>query len=516
MNADGPSLDQAALEELEQSLLAIESDEGRQVAQQLMLEWMQFGEAPSAATLNKPRTPFPEFIRNAWHVVEPDKPYKHNWHIDHCCQLLEATLRGEVRNLVVNIPPGTMKSLLFCVFFPAWVWTFKPAHRFLFFSHDQRLSTRDSLKCRRLIESDWYQNNWGDVFQLVGDQNEKTRFENNRTGYRAARSVGGGTGEKADTIVVDDPIDQRKTHQETQREMVKDWWTKTIPLRLSDVSTGVKIIVMQRLHEEDLSGHVLSKEFGYVHYRIPMRFELENKCTTPLEGVVDPRTAEGELLWPELFPDAELKPIEKELGSYGVAGQMQQRPSPAGGGLFRRKWFKIVDVIPRKAGKRVRFWDMAGTDGIENPNAAWTVGVRLSEHDDVIYVEHVRRGQWSAKEVDDNLESTAKTDGVKVRQREEQEGGSAGKAVIASHATLLKGFDYKGLPSTGDKVTRARPFASYAEAGNVCVLNAEWTEEYLDELESFPNGKFKDQVDATSGGFNEIMHGDWAGMGGVF
>ncbi len=143
-----------------------------------------------------------EYIRQAWHIVEPGNRYVPGWHIDAICEHLEAATRGEIRNLIINIPPRHMKSLITCVFWPTWLWTSRPETRWLFSSYGENLSIRDSIKCRRIIQSNWYQKNWGDTFQLTGDQNSKTRFENDKTGYRLATGVGGlGTGDGGDFLV---------------------------------------------------------------------------------------------------------------------------------------------------------------------------------------------------------------------------------------------------------------------------------------------------------------------------
>jgi len=156
-----------------------------------------------------------EFVRQAWHVLEPNTAFVDGMHMRAICEHLQAVTAGRIRDLIINVPPGHAKSLLTSVFWPAWVWTRHPETRWLFASYAASLSVRDSLRCRRLIESEWYQRRWGNRFQLCGDQNQKHRFENDRTGYRLATSVGGAaTGERADIVVVDDPhsVDQAESH----------------------------------------------------------------------------------------------------------------------------------------------------------------------------------------------------------------------------------------------------------------------------------------------------------------
>jgi len=214
-----------------------------------------------------------EFVRQAWHVLEPSTEYVDGWHIRTMCEHLEAVSDGRIRDLLINVPPRHMKSLTASVFWPCWVWTKNPERRWLYCSYAQRLATRDSLKCRRLITSPWYQRNWGHVFRLMGDQNEKARFENDRTGYRLATSVhGSNTGEGADIIVCDDPHNIRERESEVKREAVLMWWDEVMSTRLNNPQTGARVIVMQRLHERDLSGHVIEKG-GWDHLCLPARFE---------------------------------------------------------------------------------------------------------------------------------------------------------------------------------------------------------------------------------------------------
>ena len=228
--------------------------------------------------------------------------------------------------------------------------------RWLSTSYAQTLSVRVSLKCRRIIESPWHQSRWGKCYQMAGDQNLKSRFENTRTGYRIASSVGGAvTGAGGDVIVVDDAHNVKRAENAAERGGTLLWWGESMSTRLNDPKTGAKVNVQQRAHEKDLAGRGFEKG-SYVHLNLPMRFEVDRKCVTPLWE--DPRTQDGELLWPDRFGKPEMHALEVDLGSYGAAGQLQQRPTPRGGGMLKRHWFSIVDAVPAQL-KRVRFWDLA-------------------------------------------------------------------------------------------------------------------------------------------------------------
>jgi predicted phage terminase large subunit-like protein len=439
------------------------------------------------------------YIEQAWPVLEPGTPFVPGFHIDAIADHLEAITHGHLQRLLINIPPRHMKSLAVAVFWPTWEWLHAPHRRWLFASYAQALSIRDSLKCRRLIDSPWYRARWGHVYQLTSDQNLKQRFENNRTGYRIATSVGGMvTGEGGDRIVVDDPHNVRDAPSDAVRTRTLQWWDQAMSTRLNDPRTGAFVIVMQRVHQQDLAGHVL-EQGGYEHLCLPAEFD--GRKTVTLCGWTDPRTEAGELLWPERFTRVDLDALKRQLGSYGASGQLQQQPVPAGGGMFKRAWFHLVDAMPVDIHSRCRFWDCAATVG----GGDWTVGVKVARTRAGQYVvEHVVRGRWSPAEVQQIIRQTAEQDGKLVRIREEQEPGSAGKTVVADRTKLLAGFDYKGVPSTGEKTTRWRPFAAQAEAGNVAILKGLWNADWLDEISAAPFAAHDDQVDAASGAFSEV------------
>lgn len=282
-----------------------------------------------------------EFVRQAWHVVEPQTQFVPGWHLDAICDHLEAATRGEIRSLIINVPPRHAKSLLVSVFWPCWVWASRPSTRWLYASYAASLSVRDSLKCRRLIESPWYARSFGHVFKLAGDQNLKTRFDNDQMGYRIATSVGGSiTGEGGDFLAVDDPHNVVEGESEVIRKGVLDWHDQVFSTRANNPKTAVRVLVMQRVHESDLAGHLL-RQGGWELLRLPAERD-EKRCVTSI-GWQDPRESEGELLWPARFGAKEIADLKTQLGSYGTAGQLQQIPAPASGGMFKRDWFRYYE-----------------------------------------------------------------------------------------------------------------------------------------------------------------------------
>ena len=437
-----------------------------------------------------------DFIRAAWTQIEP-QPYVHGWHIDAICDHLEAVSRGDIKRLLINLPPRHMKSLAVSVMWPAWAWGpyDKPDKRFVFASHALSLSMRDSVRCRRIIENRWYRKAWGARFALTGDQNTKTLFENDKGGHRLATSVDGAlTGEGGDIIVVDDPHNVREAESETVRESTLTWWDEAMSTRLNDPATGAYVVIMQRMHEKDLTGHILSRGNDWHHLCLPARYEPHHAHV----WTGDRRREHGELLWPERFDEPAVAELERTMGSYAVAGQLQQRPAPRDGAMFQRKWFNIVDTIPNLAG-RIRCWDLAATAAVGAGDPDWTVGARVALLADVYYIEDIRRLRGTPGEVEQLIAQTANLDGPAVPVWMEQEPGSAGKTVIDHYRRrVLVGFALHAARATGPKIVRAEPFSAAAEAGNVKLVRGNWNEEFLNEIERFPRGAHDDQVDAVA------------------
>jgi predicted phage terminase large subunit-like protein len=437
-----------------------------------------------------------EFILQAWPIVEPGTPFVPGRHIEAIALHLEAVTRRQIRNLVINIPPRCAKSLLVSVFWPVWSWINVPETRWLFSSYSGGLSTRDAVRSRRIIDSPWFQSRWGDRFQLTSDQNTKGRYENDRTGYRIATSVGGAaTGEGGDFVIVDDPHNVSEGESEAMLTETVQWWDEVMSTRLNNPKTGCKVIIMQRVSERDLSAHVLAKG-GYTHLCLPMEYEKERHCRTSL-GWEDWRTQDGELLWPARVGPPELAELKVALGSYGVAGQLQQRPAPRGGGMFKRQWFDIVGAGPA-TGNKVRYWDRAGTKG----GGDWTAGLLMSRVKGVYFVEDVVRLQGSPMDVERAIKNTAARDGTAIQIILEQDPGQAGVAEVGYLIKQLSGYKVKALPVTKAKELRAGPAAAQAEAGNIALVRGDWNEAFLQEISVFPRGLNDDQVDTFSGAFN--------------
>lgn len=447
-----------------------------------------------------------DFVRLGWPVIEPGQPYVHGWHMEAICEHLEAVSNRQINRLLINVPPGTSKSTLVGVFWPMWEWgpKNKPSTRIVGVAHEQSLGIRDNLKCRRLVSSSWYQRLWGDHVTLTRDQNEKLNFENGATGFRQVATPSNVTGRRGDRVILDDPLSAENANSDAERERVNLWFREALPTRMNNPDSSAIVVVMQRLHERDVSGIILSEDLGYEHLMLPMEFEPERKCYTSI-GFSDPRTDDGELLFPQRFPQAVIDRDKHVMGSYAWAGQAQQRPSPREGGLFKRAWFaeKIVDAVPAGA-QRCRAWDLAGTVKKQGNRPDWTAGLRMAKVGSNFYIEHVDRMQETPGVVMASVKTHAQTDPHGTKIRLPQDPGQAGKAQAENYVKELAGYSVIVQTVSGDKETRARPAAIQAEAGNVFLVRGEWNEKFLDELCNFPMGSNDDQVDAFSDALNEL------------
>ena len=292
-----------------------------------------------------------KYIEMMWPVIEPARPFIKGKPIEVICEHLEAVSKGQIKNLLMNVPPGCMKSLATNVFWPSWEWgpRRRPDLRFLSWSYAQDLTVRDNRRCRQIIDSPEYQLNWGDVYQIASDQDAKVKYETTARGWKIATSVGGvSTGERGDRLVIDDPHNVKEAESEKVRESTLQWFTEVLPTRFNDANSAI-VIIMQRVHERDVSGLILAEELDYEYLCLPMEYDLDHpfKSKSSLH-FVDWRTKEGELLWPDRFSEKQVGDLKKALrawgGTYAEAGQLQQRPSARGGGKFRKKWWRFFET----------------------------------------------------------------------------------------------------------------------------------------------------------------------------
>ena len=445
------------------------------------------------------------FLQEAWHVLEPETPFIGGWVVETLCEALEAVSNGAIKRLLINIPPGFAKSLIVSVFWPAWEWTFRPSCRYLTASYREELAIRDNTRMRTLVQSEWYQEHWGATVSLASDQNEKRKFANTATGNRECVAFISMTGGRGNRVIIDDPHSVKTAESEQQRKETIKVFLESVPHRLNNAKEDAIIVIMQRLHEEDVSGVILSHGLGYVHLCLPMEFEPARRCSVPEINFTDPRTYDGELLHPERMARAEVDLLKKSLGGYGTSSQLQQNPTSREGNLFPVGMLEIKDYLPANITKACRAWDFAATRQTIGTDPDWTAGV-LVVRDEArnLWVVDVQRKRDKPNVIKQLVKATASRDGMNCRVRLPKDPGQAGVAQADDYARLLQGYPLRILPVTGEKVTRATPAASQVEAGTIFLVKAPWNDDFIEELRSFPNGSHDDQVDAFADAVNEI------------
>jgi len=495
------------------------------------------------------------FLKAGWQHID-SVPFTDGWPIQAVAEHLQAVADGDIKRLIINIPPRCSKSSLTSVAFPAWVWaqpwltpTSGPGVQFLHASYAQQLSLRDSVKCRRLIESPWYQARWGDRFKLTGDQNTKTRFDNDKNGSRLSTSVGSAlTGEGGSIIVVDDPNAAQEAFSEATIMSTIEWWDSALSTRLNDPKTGAFIVIQQRLSEQDLTGHILSKDIGeWTHLCLPMRYEWQRHSYTQIgwhdprgltddgtplievtsdgermpispEAQVELEEREGALLWPERFGEPEVAILERQLGPWASAGQLQQRPEPKGGGIIKREWWQPWEsnIYPNME-LIVACLDTAYTTKTENDPSALTIwGVfsgdvvaqnvkalggserAFSESHPRVMLMYAWQGRYELHDLVSRVSDSCRKFKVDTLLIENKAAGHS----VAQEIRRLYGFERFGVhlfdPKGQDKVARLYSVQHLFAENMVFAPNKQWAEMVISQVGQFPKGKHDDLVDTVS------------------
>lgn len=453
-----------------------------------------------------------EYSKIMWSILEPGRDMKVGWAVEAICEHLEAVSKGHIKKLLINVPPGMMKSLLTQVFWPSWEWgpRNQPHLRYVSAAYSESLTIRDNRRARQLIASELYQSLWGDRFAISADQDAKQRYDNDKRGFRIATTIGGlGTGERGDRFIIDDPHNVKTAESDARLDEVAQWFTEVVPSRVNELdgpNASAFVCIMQRVHERDVSGLILSADLGYTHLELPMEYEPSRKCYTSI-GFSDPRTEEGELLFPERFGPQGVADLKKQLsawgGDYAVAGQLQQRPAPRGGGMFKRDACgELLEHAPECV-RWLRGWDIAGSKRKTSP---YTASVKLGVTKAGTYViADVTRDRKEIEEAEARIVEVAHDDGPFVKQSLPQDPGSAGKSQKAHMGKALDGLDFEITPESGDKQTRAIGPAAQWNNGNVRLVKGPWNDAFLNELATFPRGAYKDQVDAFSRAYGYMV-----------
>ena len=453
------------------------------------------------------------FLKASWPLFDPSS-YIHGWHLDCIADHLTAAGNGEFAgyHLLINVPPGTSKSSTTNVAWPAFEWARgHPGHTFMFTANTERLAIRDGVKCRNLVDSEWYRSRYGIYLR----EKNVTRFTNQHGGYRMAVPVSGVMGDGGLYVVFDDPHNVNQAESDNVREDTITRITYALPTRLRNPSYGCAITIMQRLHTRDYSGHLIEtagNDGRLIHVCLPMRFERQHPhpMRSPLpKWRKDPRTEEGEILIPSRHTSESLEIVEREMssreGDYAVNGQMQQRPTGKAGGMFKRKHFQFLDNVPRDAKiiGSVRGWDLAATEKIDSD---WTVGIR-AEIDQYanVYVTDICRERLSPHGVDETILACARIDGRDTVIDIPRDPGQSGLAQKRNFVRILVGYTWFCTPETGSKDDRAKPLAAHNESGALYIIRAPLAQGLMNECTDFPRGKWRDQVDALSRCFSRLV-----------
>lgn len=471
-----------------------------------------------------------EFTRRAWGQIET-VDFREAWYHAAIAEHLEAVTIGEIKRLIINIPPGCTKTKLCSIMWNAWAWTEVPDLRWIYATYSDGLSARDARAVRELIGSEWFRTRWPHVM-LSRASRSAAYYENNLGGWRLSTTPGGkATGYHPDIQCVDDPLKPKDAKNKggaigAKLEENRVWWKETMPSRARDQATLRRVIVMQRVHDLDLAGEMV-REGGWEHLRLPMRCEINDKARTFVDmgGVKklffeDPRTFDGELLDPVRFPEHVVVELEtKSMGPSVAAAQLQQRPGQAGGNIFKTPWFhKRYRVVPPRA-IYLQSWDFRFKE--ENDSGDWVVGGVWAVEDANIYAVDQVRGRWSF------LESLREVAALTLRYPQAKlklvENKANGPAVVNVMRQKIQGLVL--VEPHGGKNDRAIGVTDLWEAGNVWLpegntpitlstgeilpSSAPWVPGFVLEHLAFPKGVHDDQVDQATQALDRLRSYDY-------
>jgi predicted phage terminase large subunit-like protein len=466
----------------------------------------------AAASSGEPQIPdaivsptLQDFVHQAWTHLEPVSPLVWNWHLDLICDYLTLIKNNqfkekcgeEIEGIIFNVPPRTMKSLLISVFFPIWLWTVDPSRRFMFVSYSEKLSTQHSVFRRSLIESEWYQQRWSKVFSLSRDQNVKSHYENSRRGTMFSTGMQAtATGMGGDILIFDDPLNPEQAISQLEREAVNLRFDTTFRSRINDPATGIKIIIMQRLHELDLTGHVLEREsHRWKHVSLPAIAEKDETWKFPSGQVVVKKA--GNLLWPQRLSESFLRSQRVGMGSWAFNGQYQQSPAPQDGGIVKRAWVRFYRELPEHFEFMVQSWDCTFSGGADNDFVAGQVWARSAGKYYMLPYRTYERLDFGP-----TMAAIKSCHGKFPRAHAILiEDKANGPAIISELQKEIAGI--VAVNPEGGKIARAQATAPLWEAGSIelpdpQIFGATWMEDYLHNICAFPKAAHDDDMDATS------------------
>lgn len=458
-------------------------------------------------------------------MIEPGTPFMSGWHIDCVCEYLEAVSAGQILRLLINMPPRYGKSNTVTVMWPVWTWITDPESRWLFTSYSETLAVKHSLDRRRILESDWYRKRWGDVFRIASDQNQKHEYENSRRGVMVSVGMqGSATGKGGNYIIIDDPHNPKRAESDLERETAKRDFRQTFSTRLDDKHTGAIVVVMQRLHEADISADCL--EMGYTHLCLPAESEHRTVVLLPVSGREIVREP-GDLLWPEREGPQELAQMKTALGSYGYSGQYQQDPSPSEGGVLKKHWWKFwyhegqplppvvhrlpdgtvwqcgMKPLPKSFYQQLQSWDMTFKDTAGTDFVVGQVWGQSNELADFYLLDQTRDRMDMPKTLEAVRWLTREWPLARLKLIEDKANGSA---VIAMLRNQISGL--VAVNPEGGKASRVNAVAPTVEAGNVYLPHphiAPWVSGFIEECGRFPMGANDDMVDSFTQALTRML-----------
>ncbi len=439
------------------------------------------------------------FVRQSWHIIEPGMPFEEGWHHGAVCEHLQAVSRGEIQKLVISVPPEHSKSTIVAKCWPAWAWITDPTFDWLFSSYSSQRATGDSVDCRKIIESPWYRENWGYIYNLSTDQNQKTRFANNLNGQRISMGLlGAATGEHGDAVVCDDPHSIRDQWSPKKLEAAILTWDQVMSRSINDPQTSRHVIIMQRLHHRDLAAHCL-KQGGYEYLMLPTEYDPSRSITTKI-GWKDPRKKRGELLWGNRFGAAEVADAKLRLAPRGFSAQHQQNPSQEEGAIFKRDRFKYFANDPRaivgQMDEVVQSWDMSFKDLDTSSKVAGHVWGRKGG--DRFLLDRICEHLDFVESIEAVEKMSAKWPTANAKIIEDKANGPAVINALNRKLSGLIAWPPKGVP-LGSKIARAYASQPELEAGNIWLPDPKvhpWVEEFVEYCVAFPGGEYDDDIDA--------------------
>jgi len=446
--------------------------------------------------------PFVTFAKDAWSIIEPNKPLINGYYIDLICDHLDAVTKGYIQRLIMNMPPRYGKSNFVSILWPSWSWTQNPEMRFTCASYSGKLATKHSVARRRIIESSWYRNRWGMSVNITTDQNQKTEFENTSRGSMVATSVGGTvTGTGGDVIIADDLLDPRRAESAIMREATLDFFDKTLSTRLNDKTTGRMIVVEHRLHKDDITGHIIQSGDRWHHLSLPAISEQREKIIFPLTNREIHREI-NDVLCQERESEEQIKRQKKIMGTRAFVAQYQQKPTHEEGALFKRGWWKFWNQKPAGFDLAIQSWDMTFK---ETKAGSYVVGQAWWKRG----INYYLMGQWR-KRVDfsDTVMGVLTFSGAHPETTGKLvEDAANGPAIISHLQHRVDGII--PVKPMGSKLARAQAITPLAEAGNIILPDpsiAPWIGDFIEEAATFKgvDGEINDQVDSMTQAVNYL------------